>query len=52
MSADLVQTAAAGSIVLGAALYVGRRWWKTVSAARAPKDGPGCGAGCGCGDEH
>jgi hypothetical protein len=52
MSAEVVQTAAAGSIVLSAAVFVGRRWWKTISAARTPRDGPGCGSGCGCGDEH
>jgi hypothetical protein len=52
MTGEIAQTAAAGSMVLVAAAYMGRRWWKTIAAARAPKDGPGCGAGCGCGDEH
>ena len=35
-------------IVLSAATYTGRRLWKAVAAARAPKGG-GCDSGCGCG---
>ena len=36
-------------IVLAAAAYTGRRLWKAVAAARAPKGG-GCDSGCGCED--
>jgi hypothetical protein len=52
MDGQLLQTLLVGLIVLAAALYAGSRVRRTVLAARAPKDGPGCGAGCGCGDEH
>ena len=45
-----VQTLIVLLIVGGAALYVGRRLWRTVAAARASRRGDGCGAGCGCGD--
>lgn len=34
-----------GAIVLAAVLYVGRRAWSAIAAARAPKGG--C-ADCGC----
>ncbi len=34
-------------IVLSAAGFIGRRVWRTVAAARAPKGG-GCDTGCGC----
>jgi hypothetical protein len=52
MTPQLTQTLIAVCLVAFAALFIGRRWWKTVSAARTPKDGPGCGSGCGCGDGH
>jgi hypothetical protein len=35
-----------GAIVLGAAIYIGRRAWAAIAAARAPKGG--CGSDCGC----
>ena len=35
-----------GAVVLGAAIYIGRRAWAAIAAARAPKGG--CGSGCGC----
>ena len=35
------------AIVLGAALFIGRRIWRTIASARAPKGG-GCDSGCGC----
>ena len=34
-------------IVAGAALYVGRTAWRSIAAARKPKNG--CGNDCGCG---
>lgn len=36
-----------GLILLMAAVFLGRRVWRAVAAARAPK-GAGCDAGCGC----
>ena len=47
MTGSLVQTLLVLLIVGGAAFYVGRRLWRTISAARASK-GDGCGVGCGC----
>jgi hypothetical protein len=35
-----------GAIVLAATLYIGRRAWAAIAAARAPKGG--CGSDCGC----
>ncbi len=35
-----------GAIVLTAIIYIGRRAWAAIAAARAPKGG--CGSGCGC----
>ena len=35
-------------IVAGAAAYVGRMAWRSLAAARKPKNG--CGSDCGCGD--
>lgn len=46
-----VQTAIVALVLLAAAVYLGRRGWATLAAARRPKEGPGCGSGCGCGDE-
>lgn len=36
-------------IVGGAVIYVGRRVWRTVAAARSSRGG-GCDSSCGCGD--
>jgi len=44
-----LQTLLVFAIVAAAALYVGRRVWRTVAAARRSK-ADGCGTGCGCGD--
>lgn len=46
-----LQTILALIIVLLALAYVGRRFWRTVRAARAESGGTtGCGdGGCGCG---
>ena len=52
MDAQMLQTLVAGVIVLVAAFFIGRRAWRTVSSARAPKGGDGgggCGSDCGCG---
>lgn len=50
MDSQMMQTLIVGLIVLAALAYVGRRAWRTVSAARGPKDGAGgCGSDCGCG---
>jgi hypothetical protein len=38
-----------GTIVLAASLFLLRRVWRAVAAARAPKGaGAGCDSGCGC----
>ena len=34
-------------IVLTAVAFIGRRAWRAIAAARAPK-GAGCDSGCGC----
>jgi len=34
-------------LVLTAVAFVGRRVWRTIAAARAPKSA-GCASGCGC----
>ena len=41
------QTIVTALIVAGAIIFVGRRVWHAVLAARAPKSG--CGSDCGCG---
>lgn len=35
-------------IVAGALLYTGRRLWRALQSARAPRGAAGCDAGCGC----
>ena len=49
MDSQMMQTLVVGLIVLAALAYVGRRAWRTVSAARVPKGDAGCGSDCGCG---
>ena len=50
MDSQMLQTLVVGLIVLAAAFFIGRRAWRTVAAARAPKGGDGgCGSDCGCG---
>lgn len=53
MDSDVMQTVAAGALVLAAVLYLGRRWVAVAaSAVRRRKGGGGgggCDAGCGCG---
>jgi uncharacterized membrane protein len=48
MNARLVQDVLVAAIVITAALYLTRRAWMRVSAARHPQSGP-CGPDCGCG---
>jgi hypothetical protein len=51
MDSGLIQTVLAGIMVLGAALFLGRRAWHTVlKARRASSESASCGAdgGCGC----
>lgn len=43
-----VQNVLVAAALLGAALYLGRRAWKRIAAARQPRSG-GCGPDCGCG---
>ncbi len=43
----MVQQLIVGLLVLGAAVFITRRMWLAVAAARAPK-GAGCDSGCGC----
>lgn len=50
MSAMSAQTLIVLLIVAAAAFYMGRRFWRTIAAARASKRGDGCATGCGCGD--
>ena len=45
-----VQTLIVALIVLAAAVYVGRRLWRTLRPARGADAGGGCAHGCGCGD--
>ena len=47
-TADLAQSAVVALIVLGAAAYLGRTVWGTLSSARRAKAGGGCATGCGC----
>lgn len=47
MDGALLQGVAVGAIVLAAAGYVGRKWWRTLASLRAKEEG-GCGEGCGC----
>jgi hypothetical protein len=42
-----LQTLLALLLVAAAVLYVGRRAWRTLRAARATAD-DGCGSSCGC----
>jgi hypothetical protein len=52
MESAAVQTILAGAIVLGAALFLGRRAWRTVGEARrARRVGDGGCDTCGCGEE-
>ncbi|MFL5574452.1 MAG: hypothetical protein ACJ79S_00555 [Gemmatimonadaceae bacterium] len=46
----MIQTLIVIAIVAAAALYVGRRAWRTLAAARTRKGAAagGCDAGCGC----
>ena len=48
MTADITQTAIIALAVLGAAAYLGRTVWHTVSSARRAKAHGGCASGCGC----
>jgi hypothetical protein len=55
MDGQMLQTLAAGGIVLAAALFLGRRWVMVAAASvRARKDGgaAGCAGGCGCASKH
>jgi hypothetical protein len=45
---ELMQSAAVGAIVLGAAASVAMRGWRVISAARAKPEDDSCGSGCGC----
>jgi len=49
MSAAMIQTLITILLVLGAAVYLGRRFWRQMASARG-KGGAGCASGgCGCG---
>ena len=51
MESALTQSLIAGLIVLGAAVFLARRAWRSfVSSRRASAEGATCGAdgGCGC----
>ena len=52
VSGELIQSVAAAAIVLGAALFLGRRALRLVGQARRGAGGSadGCGDGCGCGE--
>jgi hypothetical protein len=47
MDPQTLQTLAVALIVGAAALFVGRKWYRTFASARRRKD-PGCGSDCGC----
>lgn len=44
----MMQQLLVGGIVLCALVFISRRVWHTIAAARAPKSGAGCDSGCGC----
>ncbi|MDE3174167.1 MAG: hypothetical protein KGN74_13940 [Gemmatimonadota bacterium] len=44
-----VQNLVVALALAGAAVYLGRRAWRRVVAARQRQSGP-CGPDCGCGD--
>ena len=49
MSASTTQTLIVVLIIATALLYLGRRFWRTLAAAKARRKGEAaCGAGCGC----
>jgi hypothetical protein len=55
MESAIIQTLIAAIVVLGAALFLARRAWRTVVAARrGTGDGASCtaGGGCGCASER
>ena len=47
MDSQTLQTAVVALIIAAAALFVGRKFYRTFAATRKPK-GPGCGSDCGC----
>ncbi|HLM68623.1 MAG TPA: hypothetical protein VK358_13885 [Longimicrobium sp.] len=50
MAGELLQSAAVGVIVLGAAGTLAVRGWRMLSSARGKPGDDGCGGGgCGCG---
>jgi hypothetical protein len=48
MSGSAIQMLVVVAIVAAAVLYVARRAWRTLAAARARKGAGGCDVGCGC----
>ena len=48
MDSQTLQTLVVALIVGVAALFVGRKWYRTFAAARKK---PGCGGDCGCSTE-
>ena len=49
MTPAAVQTLVVILIIAAALLYLGRRFWRTLAAAKARKKGEaGCAVGCGC----
>jgi hypothetical protein len=52
MAGEMMQGAAVGAIVLGAAASLAMRGWRMLAAARAKSDDGSCGGGCGCGTKH
>ena len=45
-----IQTLLVAAIVAGAALFSGRRAWRTLASAR--RRDAGCAGGCGCEAKH
>ena len=49
MTPAATQTLVVVLILAGAVFYLGRRFWRTLAAAKARKRGEAaCGVGCGC----
>jgi len=49
MTPATIQTLVVVLIIASALLYLGRRFWRTLAAAKARKKGEAaCGVGCGC----
>jgi hypothetical protein len=49
MTSAFLQTLLVALALLAAAVYLGRKAWRSVVGMRRAKDAPGCASDCGCG---